>query len=112
LQQEAQSLPLQQSGQLVPAAWTDPSTAAKAKAIAVSSDFIRYLSLEISKKERPKKLPGPCKFTPHLAVAESAAPKASLLQTRPQHSSDRLAQRSAMAYPQQTPHATVGISEH
>jgi hypothetical protein len=42
LQQVAQSLPLQHSGQLEPAAWTDATDAMKAKAIAVMNDFIIF----------------------------------------------------------------------
>ena len=43
LQQVAQSLSLQHSGQLGPAAWTDATDAMKAKAIAVMNDFIIFI---------------------------------------------------------------------
>ncbi|MFN6016512.1 MAG: hypothetical protein ACK49N_02965 [Verrucomicrobiota bacterium] len=43
LQQVAQSLSLQHSGQLGPAAWTDATVAMKAKAIAVMNDFIIFI---------------------------------------------------------------------
>jgi hypothetical protein len=44
LQQAAQSLSLQHSGQLDPAAWTDATAATKARAMAVISDFMCFLS--------------------------------------------------------------------
>jgi hypothetical protein len=44
LQQVAQSLSLQQVGHDVPAAWTEPTTAAQARAMARMNDFIIFLS--------------------------------------------------------------------
>jgi hypothetical protein len=56
LQQVAQSLSLQHSGQLGPAAWTDATVATKAKAIAVMNDFIIFFLCENSKLAMPEKI--------------------------------------------------------
>jgi hypothetical protein len=57
LQQVAQSLSLQHSGQLGPAAWTDATVAMKAKAIAVMNDFIIFYFLcKNSKLVMPEKI--------------------------------------------------------
>jgi hypothetical protein len=58
LQQAAQSLSLQHSGQLVPAAWTDASAATKARAMAVIMDFMIFPCVWNFESVSPGKNPG------------------------------------------------------